>query len=297
MTPLTTIRAIPLAVLLLGAAPVVAHAQRLGPPPGADQCDGWKDGLAAGGARARDALAGGWLAGCEDGPRVLAQALRSARLVSDVEHLYALAFAAAGVSDASLFAAALALADDAGATTEARAAAILVTVAQFGASIDFHHGRGSALLTDPAPASGICGPMIYTHGPAERTPLPPDAHRQAAKVLDALIHGADTPALLRNLARCSRGVAGGDVPPQVDLGGVRLEYVCGTTFRIHNPTPIRLVFAYRVEGFSDELDIPVEGSRHEDFDVFETGTVRLLYDGRPLTTLPNGGRPCPESGR
>jgi hypothetical protein len=282
MTPLTMIRAIPLAALLLSAAPAVAHAQRLGPPPTIAQCGEWKAGLAAGGARALYALDHGWPAGCADAPGILVPALRSARLVSDVDYLYALTVQAADVRDASIFAAALALAEDSGATTKARAAAVLVTIAQLGSSIDFHQLSRGALLTDPLPATGLCGPRIAgSHGPIERTPLPSDAERRAARVIDRLTYGAGTPALLRNLARCSRTGFGADIPPQVDLGGVSLEYVCGTTFRIHNPTPVRLVFAYRVEGFSDQFDIPVEASRHEDFDVFRRGRCdSCTTDGR-----------------
>jgi hypothetical protein len=237
----------------------------------------------------------GWPGGCADAPAILAPALQSARLASSPEYLYALAAQAADVRDASVFSAALALADDAGATLPARAAALLVILAQFGNAWDFPGVVRSALLTDPLPSSGICGPALFGWEAAtEGTPLPSDAGRQAARVFDRLIYGAGTPTLLRNLARCSRGALGADIPPQVDLGQVQLTYVCGNTFRIQNPTSIRLVFSFLVEGPAPEgYDVPVGGNSHADFDTDGPGTVRLLYDGTLVTTRANGGLACP----
>jgi hypothetical protein len=280
------------AIALLACAwPSASAAQGIRPRPTAAECGEWSRNLAAGGARAHGALTYGWLAACPSGAATLGAAIRAARAERDTSYLFGLAVQAAQVRDRAVLDAGLEVAGDDRASDRARAASLLVVVAQLGAGWSYPGVSGAELLTKPVPDRGICGPGVGGGSFATENPLPQGHERRVARVLDGIAAGGGTP-LLRNLARCSRSALGNGVPIQIDVSRVRATYVCGNTFRVRNNTSEFLVFGYSVEGSGDRGDLNVDAHKHRDFQVEDQGTLRLLYDGRVIATVPNERKPC-----
>lgn len=277
-------------VLLLSSLPLAAHAQ-LRPRPSAEKCAQWQQGLAAGGEAALHALAFGWLAACDVGAVALADAIRASTTEQGTAFLFELATEAAQIRDERVLDAALEVAAAQRASRPARAAAILVLVAQVGSGWDYPSGTGSALLTEPLPREGLCGPGLFSPTFATDNGLPPDHRRLIAVVLDQIAGQGGHP-LLRNLARCSRPVLGLGIPPQIDVSKVTLRNVCGTTFRVHNNTPEFLIFSFSVVGAAERGDLAIEARKRSEFTTTQEGTVQLLYDDRVIQTASSGSPPC-----
>jgi len=283
-------------VLFLANLPLPASAQiGLRPRPSVEECAGWEQELAAGIAisaeAAIQALASGWLAACDDGAAALGDAIRASAAEQDTAFLFALALEAAGIRDERVLNVALEVAAERSASRPARAAAILVLVAQAGGTWDFTAVTRSALLTEPLPRERICGSVLYGHTFTTDNGLPSDYRRRIAVVLDAIARQGGHP-LLPNLARCSRPVVGRGIPPQVDVSRVTLRNVCETTFLVHNRTPEFLIFSYGMVGSTDHRDLPVDARKRREFITTQEGTVQLSYDGRVIQTASSTDRPC-----
>ncbi len=284
-----TTRIVLLASLLLGAAPSAVHAQ-FRDDPSAAECRRWLQDLSAGGEAALDVLQFGWVAGCREEAVVpLASAIRSSRAEGDPEFLYALVKEAAQIRDERILDAALEVATANGASEPARAAAIVVLATQFGGDLDYPGVEGAALLTEPLPDEGLCGPGLSPVPRTVENPLPPGSGRRVAAAFDQLaLHG---PRLLRNLARCARTALGSDIPPQIDVSESSIENRCGTTYRVHNNTPLWLVYQFRVPATGESGDLPIGARLRREFTTRTEGTVELRYDGRLVDTA-EPGRAC-----
>ena len=277
-------------------APGVALAQFRRELPSAAECAAWARGLAAGGREALEALDTGWLAGCpSSGPTALASALRGARAETDTAYLARLAGAAGNLEHPAVLSAALDLAADRGASIPARATALLILPGQVGAGPGVNGLPVGTLLTQELPAAGLCGPGLRTpHAAAPAAAArPADAPRRMAVIVDRIRTDPTEAELLRNLARCVRPVVKG-VPPQVDVHGVRLSYVCGNWFRVSNPTPETLTFAYVAERIGERLGVSVPARGENSIATTAPSSVRLYYDGRLIQTAENRGTSCPK---
>lgn len=287
-----------LAAALLCAAPVCAlRAQGWSTPPTAERCGEWTAGLAAGGAAALNAVTYGNLPACPStAAAALAGAVRAARSAADTAYLGRLASTAGDVKDPAVFAAALEVAADGSATDGARVMALLVTVAQLGSSQDVEDRTRPQLFTDPLPATGICGFEIASTGPAIDHPLPADAERQAAQVIDGIRSGRREPALLQNLARCARSVISADIPVQVPLTGIKVDYVCGNRFRVQNHSGAAVtlnVTTTAADGSSGTVDVAAPDiGGWTSFTAATGGTAQVRYQGQLIATVANGGRRC-----
>jgi hypothetical protein len=267
-------------------------------PPTAENCARWAAMHSEGRAPALAVLRQNPLASCPDaGPAALAAAVQRASAETDTTYLAWLAGRAGLLTHPAVFAAALRLAGDRGATVESRAAGLLVLGGQNGAGGEINGTGWGALLVEPVPNAArgcfmslrpICG------GPAPASaPLPGDAKRQAAVVVDRIRTDPAEPALLRTLARCVRPAVARGVPPQVDVSGVRLRYLCGNWFRIHNPTVETLMFGFAAEKTGERSNISVFPGGERMFATAAPSTVRLYYDGRLIQTTAHGGTACP----
>ena len=150
------------------------------------------------------------------------------------------------------------------------------------------------LFTQALPADGVCAFAVATGGKEIDHPLPADADRQAARVIDGIVHGGD-PALVQNLARCARSVVA-SIPPQVDVSMLRVDYVCGNTFRVQNHTGAELTLtivttAADGTGVAEDQVVPAKGG-WTSFDTPFAGPIEVTYDGKPLLTVANAGRSC-----
>lgn len=268
--------------------------------PSAEACDGWSRALEAGGPGAVKALTEGWLAACDVGPSSMAAAVQRAGTLTDRSLLFALATQAGQLTHPSILQAALALAADRGATREGRIAGFMILSGQL--------GETATLLIPPAgtladtsvfiitpPASGLCGPtpLLEAPEPPAAVPLPDDAGRPVARVLDRIRFDAGEPEQIRNLARCYRSSVGPDIPPQIDLTGVTAALVCQNRFRVHNPTLAALSFDYGLESDEDGYDLTLGPGETRVLEPWGTGAFRLVYDGVVIRTIANTTSACP----
>ena len=298
MRTVLRLRALAVVCVLLPAVgrPAVARAQLRRDLPSVADCAQWAQSLAAGGQAAIETLDRGWLAGCPNsGPAALASALRGARAETDTAYLVRLADVAGNLEHPAILAAALELAGDRGATTAARATALLVLPGQLGAGPGVNGLPGGVLLTQPLPATGVCAPGLRaTHAAAPASAASRgDAPRRVAAVVDRIRTDASEPDLLRSLARCVRPAVKG-VPPQVDVSAVRLTYVCGNWFRVRNPTRESLLFEFVAEGTGERRRLRVSAGGERTIATDAPARVRLYYDGRSIQAAANGGAPCPK---
>ena len=278
----------------IGPAPLAAQVGRVHHSDA--ECAEWSRALAAGGESARHALDYADLPGCPDvGPRALAAALRDARAETDTTYLLRLTAQAGNLGHPAILAAALQLAGDRSATTEARATAMLILAGELGYGMDVAGRSGGEVLVVPLPDQKPCYLNARVAGlpPAAAAAQSADAPRRVAVVLDHLRTDASEPVLLRNLARCLRVTVRG-VPPQIDVSGVRLEYVCGNWFRIGNPTAEALTFTYVAERAGERHIVGVRPRGEFSIATETPSAMKLYYDGRLIQTAENRGTTCPK---
>jgi hypothetical protein len=285
-----------LALVALCAAPLcTAGAQGLlGAPPTATQCQEWTAGLAAGGTAALNAVTYGNVSRCTaEAPAALAAAVRGARASADTAYLGRLASTTADVKDPAVFSAALEVAADERATDRARVMALLVTVGQLGSGQDVEDRTRPQLFTEALPATGVCGFEISASAPVIDNPLPADAEVQAARVIDGIRAARGQSALLQNLARCARSVTSVEAPPQVNVSGIKVDYVCGNRFRVQNHSGAPVTLTVATEGTSQIITVAAPDiGGWTAFTAPAAGTVRVTLDGQFVATVANGGRRC-----
>ena len=296
-TPMTVLLRGLAAAAALALAPAAAlSAQGWGDPPTAEECQEWTAGLAAGGAAALEAVTYGRLSSCTGAaPGALAGAIRGARTARDTAYLGRLAGVAAQVRDPAVLAAALEVAGDGRASSEARVMGLLVTVSSLGGSQSVRGHTRPQLFTQALPATGLCGFDIDASGAVIENPLPADAERQAARVIDGILYGSGEPALVQNLARCARFVVA-EIPVQVDLAKIRVDYVCGNTFRVQNHTGAEVTLTITTTAADGTIEaeahvFPSKGGWTH-FDAPLAGPIQVTYDGTPVLTVANPGRGC-----
>lgn len=85
---------------------------------------------------------------------------------------------------------------------------------------------------------------------------------------------------------------------RLDIAGIRLSYVCGNRFRVHNPNDVALPMRYEVYG-QDESGLLSLAPRAAGAPFGETifttqarGTVRLFWGTQVIQTAANGGIAC-----
>lgn len=296
--PMTTLLRGLAAAAVLALAPVSTLHAQWGEPPTDAECQEWTTGLAAGGAAALDVVTYGDLAACPAvAPQALAGAIRAARTVRDTAYLGGLAGVAAQVAGPTVFAAALEVAGDGRASNEARVMGMLVTVSSLGSSQTINGYTRDQLFSQALPDVGVCGfSPAGTGSGALDNPLPADARRQAARVIDGILYASGQPALVQNLARCARAAVGNGIAPQADVSKIRVDYVCGNTFRVQNHTGVEvtLSIATTAPGGAVETEdhvIPSKGG-WTSLEAPTAGSITVTYDGAPVATVENTGRGC-----
>ncbi|HEX8673696.1 MAG TPA: hypothetical protein VF710_17505 [Longimicrobium sp.] len=287
-----------LAAAALVAAPATPlMAQQWGDPPTAAECQAWVSGLSQGGSAALEAVTYGRITGCpQAAPAALASAVRGARASRDTAYLGRLAGVAGQVRDPAVFAAALEVAGDGRASSAGRVLGLLVTVSSLGSSQDVPGYSRPLLFTQTLPATGLCGLALEGGGAVIDNPLASDAARQAARVVDAILYSTGEPAVVQNLARCVRSAFASEIPPQVDVSKIRVDYVCGNTVRVQNHTGAEITLTITTTpavGDSETEDHPIPGKGGwTSLEVPTAGPIRVTYDGTLIATLANTGRGC-----
>jgi hypothetical protein len=239
-----------------------------------------------------DALTSGCFAGCPStGPEDLADAIGRSAAVTDTAYLWELIRQAGQLAHPTVFSAAIANANDTAATTPSRSASLLVLIAQLGFAPHLSGYVPFSELSVDVPATGLCGPELTAYGPPGPAvkALPSNYRRQVAALFDALRTGS-APDRVCNLARCLR-IAVGEIPPQIDVSGVRLTYQSCNRFVIDNPTTFRLPMGVDVLQTGEHFGWSAAPGKSE-VSTQSSGTVTLTYDGVVIRTAAHGGSPC-----
>jgi hypothetical protein len=281
----------------LALVPAAGLAAQGYPAPTAEQCQAWASALSSGGKSALDVVTYGNIPACPSvAPGSVADAIRAAHASRDTAYLDALAGTAGKVRDPAVFGAALEVVADTRASNEARVMGLLVTGSSLGSSQSVQGYTQDQLFTRALPADGVCGFAVSAMAPDVDNPLPSDARRQAARAIDGVLYASGEPALVQNLARCARSAVGPEIPPQVDVTAIKVDYVCGNTFRVQNHTGADLTLSVTTtaaDGTSQAEDraVPAKGG-WTDLDTPVTGPVQVSYDGQPVATVANAGKRC-----
>lgn len=273
-------------------------AQGILPHPSAAQCNRWAASLSGDTGPAMEVLTYGAIMRCPlVAPAALASAIRGARAVNDTAFLGRLAGAAGQVRHPAVFDAGLEVAADTRAVTRARIMGLLVTVAQLGNAQDIQGYTRAGLFTEILPAHGICAFGVAAGELEVAYPLPEDAERRAARVIDGLRFRPGTPARLARLSRCARANLDPQIPPYIDTSRIRLDHVCDATFRVQNHTGAQLTLSYvlidaagEVMEEADVVASAAGGWTH--FTVMAPGTLRISHDGRVVATAVAGPVRC-----
>ena len=142
------------------------------------------------------------ITGCgSQGGAALAAAVRAARQSGDVEALDRLTGSALYIRDAQLFAAALEVAADAGASVPARAFALRAALNAVAPAVWFDDY--AALVHPPANGLETCRESYFSHDMASPgDPVPPDAPARLRARVQQLAGDPSVPAEVRAVARC-----------------------------------------------------------------------------------------------
>jgi hypothetical protein len=230
------------------------------------------------------------LASCgREGGRDLAKALQAARFETDPAYLERLYGAMANIRDPEIFAAALAVIQDAGASAPARSTSILIAVAQH------DNGVGLPLNLSLAEAlrSGKCRLAPITHaGYRSATPLPASYQDQLGKALLDLRAAAGTPQLVKTFVHCTRPVFSGAIANAVPLAALRLTYLCGNRYRVDNQSTEDVQVSLTVAGSKERIEFGVLAKGTRTVTANDRGTTSLYYRGKLVQSIPNSGKLC-----
>lgn len=231
------------------------------------------------------------LASCgRAGGRELARALQEARSETDPAYLERLYGAMAPIRDPDVFAAALAVMQDDGASAEARATAILIAVRQH----NYRVGLPLNLSLTEALQSGQCRLVPYTtHGSyRSSTPLPADYQTQLGKALLHLSAAPDTPGLVKTFVDCSRTATQGAIADAVPASAIRLSYVCGNRYQVDNRSTESVQLSYQVSGTKHKGGFAVHPKASFTFTARGEGDLSLYHRGKLVQTMQNRRKSC-----
>lgn len=277
-----------LAIVFCVASSVTGQGQ--GVPPTPAECQAGVDSLIAG---ARSAATWQHVSFCgASGAAALVTRLPALSSETDTVYLTGIMGAANVVKDTALLRAAGLLARNAGATSQARIAALGIVLAQYTPSANILGMRGWAGTLGSARGSdcrlGTGGDYDYAY----EAPQPPDSLQRIAAELDSVELRTGETALMRDLARCARGMVD-EVPAGVPVAALTLTYVCGTTFQVSNSSARPAELTYSVSSEPGETyDVFVRPGASTRFSTMRAGTVDLYQNGVVVRTLKSVGRSC-----
>jgi hypothetical protein len=281
--------------LALGAAVVVlaspGHTQTTNNPGDPHDCVGVLRSALAGGRQ-------GALTGCTaELPGAVAKMLDEQRSRGYSVQMRALYSYGIQVRDPLVLGAATRLADDGGATLEARMLGLLVILGQHNNSLIMGPpGAFQDLVTGAAFELGTC-PRIRiasTRTYMVDNPLPVDYAAEAASLVDRLSHSPG-PSAIRLMSACMRRLI--HVPPHVDRSKIRLSYLCDNLFRVYNDGSAPADLRFEVSGAIETHTTTVPARSSSLLEVDTSGELRLFLDSTLVASAANGKRSCPTSER
>lgn len=267
------------------AAPV--HAQL---PPSPSACA--RAATAVDGARLPDGsdttLFWYVLAGCKTGSAAAANALQSPALRSETDPVRVGDFFKLfyGLRSADLFAALQStLLDDATGPVLKRAA-----IRAFGAMHTPIEFREADFLRQAPPSCGY-GPLPTEFVPSGNPrDLPADYLAQIIRTMRAVETDESNARDVRGAAHCWRVEL--EVPPPPSPKKVKLQHVCGQTFRVKNENATHVIVTARVEGTTEAHSFIVSADSAFRFTLWRPGRVLLFMNGVQIDKKEAGNDKC-----
>ena len=224
----------------------------------------------------------------------VADGIRASRTSRDVSMLSRLGDVAVVLRDGNMFGAATDVLADASASPEARVFAARVLVLGL---------QPQLYMTYPQLAEGNCygtfrgGDATPMRGGA---PIGPELIDRARSVGARVQSDSAAPPPVRRAAGC---VSAHNAAPFRDLSGepesvvvmqnLTVMYLCGNTFRVHNPYLVDMPIQYGVERSRQAAMIVVPAESDEVLKSTEAGTLQIRYeDGELIASARNDGRAC-----
>lgn len=224
----------------------------------------------------------------EAGGRSLAHAIGSLTQETDSATIAAAEWETSAIRDSSVFEALRSLASDGSAPPQVRLLALNSLLAQVS-----HWMVLSKPLETPLDTPGACLPHIASEGWLEAgTPLPAN-HPQLLLETATGVLQSDSPASVKNAARCFLRLIHPLTGPQVELSKFTLSYVCGRKFKIQNSNAEGVTLAYVAGEHADSASFQAPGAKDTYFVTAVTGTVRVYLGKQLLQTQANNEIPCP----
>ena len=226
------------------------------------------------------------------GASALASAIAGAHAQSDVNFLRTLLLTGNRVRDAGVSQASVALAADRSGSIAARMVGMLVAVAQRDAGTTLDMPSWTQATTVPM------GDACRVTRPRDDSQWLTDLGAQAGSVettaatLSRISVDATEPAVLRDLARCLRGLWS-DVPQVIDPALITFDYVCGTKYRIENGNPHPVVLEFRLSHGPESGEITVPANGQALLNTHHDHGLEIFYGGGKVGGALNGGTPCP----
>jgi hypothetical protein len=275
------------ATLAIGVHAIVANAQAAqGPPPTPAQC---ATGVAALAANAKEAIQETVVYACgATGGAAISALLGRSHHESNTTFLTQLVTVSSFIQDGDVYVAARELARDRAATAPARAAGLLILLGQYTLNVGLAQST-TVLLSGETPVSCRirAGESVSHFSSPVSVPL--NFATRAQTIASAISADSTAPDLVHGIAMC---VAAMLPAPPVDVSAVRMTYLCGSRFMVHNPTTSALELSYDVANGKKTGGITVQASADAVLFTNTVGTVRLSYQGRIIQTRRNKGTVC-----
>jgi len=274
---------------LLVAGVLLALPVVLGAQPTPAQCTAAAAALAAG-----NRYAEGWerIPQCGvQGGVAIANALSTAKTVTDSIYLRYLLGAASRIRDGNVWQAAITLSGDKTATHESRVIGLLALLAQHdvaaGLRINLSWNQLMTLPWETCRFRPDPGAFYFSDNS-----LPGGAVNTAAAHFDTVADDVTNHPVIRTVAGCARAMLLSEVPETVDPSLIQLSYVCGTKFRVNDLGSKWVDVTYQVQSTEESAVLVVGPQAEKVFWTDETGTVVLFYLGNAIRTTANGGTAC-----
>ncbi|MFL5612492.1 MAG: hypothetical protein ACJ796_02390 [Gemmatimonadaceae bacterium] len=199
----------------------------------------------------------------------------------------------AGIRDASIFRAAIALVGNSVATVESRFAAIKILAQQeFGSGAGLTVSSQGSGLTAFADTTIFCTVSSGDTTFASGDPLPGDHVAQTKAAVGALAQTSTVTPALRRAAKCLRNQFSPPLLPPIDVSQIHASYVCGTRFKVTNNTASTLELGYEIPSVEARATFMAAPGKDTMFATEYYGTVRLYYGDQLLQSIANTNTKC-----
>lgn len=235
----------------------------------------------------------------------VAMGMRASRASSDVVELDSITRPAFSLRDAEVFAAALEIAGDPAASSEARVFALRSLIWARAPGFRLSYADLTVLDGKPSRCLGLPPYLGFTY--RRGAPLPNDYDLRIRGLTAALRSDPGTPAVVRAAALCAEVYTPSpvlDAPSSeesytvVPAEDISAAHICGNRFVVRNPYEVEMVVKYEVEGSGEtgSLLLPPksEEATYSETELLTTttGAILLMQDGQLIQRVQPSGAVC-----